>query len=551
MGVGTFDVGNTLTYTDTGLTPSTSYIVIVRTYDSGGVRGADSSPLSVTTSAGATVRTLADTGTGTDSISRTGELFATGVGTFDVGNTLAQTDTGLSPSTSYVVIVRAYDSAGVRGADSSPLSVTTTAGTSIHTLADTGRGTDAISRPFADTGTGTDSISRTISSIAITLADTGTGNDALSRTQTGGPISIWLADAASSGVDSLSYTGARSLTVADAAATVDALSRTVTGGPPTQVTLADAAFSSADSLTYTVTPPVTVTPPAPDFEKLEWVDPDGVTTPLTQRISGKGRWMPPVKIVRDQYAGLLGTRARQVTLDTASVIVPALVTMSTADDYRDLVRAMASSLNPLRGPGKLRATLTHPDASVTVREMVAYYTAGMDFPEDQLDVGYPSLLFNSEGPPYWTDADDTTVTYTNNATAYTWFPFGGSPWTPLILNQSTIYAQTTVVNDGDAPMYPVWTLTGPASGGIQLDNLTSGKSLWFNYSITSGQTAVVIDARPGVKSITQGPVSLYRYLTAWDMWPLEPGRNDIALTVPGATAVTQVQLAYRRGFLAA
>jgi hypothetical protein len=457
--------------------------------------------------------------------------------TVDVGNTLTYTVTGLSPSTAYTVIVRAYDSGGVRGADSLPLGVTTAAAS-------------ATPITLADTGSGTDAITHTINTIPKTLADTAAGTDALSYTLTGGPTSKSLADTSSATVDFLSFTGSRGLTVADTGSGTDAISRTVTGGPPTQVPLADVAFPAVDALTHTggtVTPPA----PAPDFEKLEWVDPDGVAIPLTQRISGKGRWMPPIKIVRDQYAGLLGTRARQVTLDTASVLVPVLVTTATADDYRNLVRAMASSLNPMRGPGKLRATLTHTDASVTVREMVAYYTAGMDFPEDQLDVGYPSLLFNSEGPPYWTDAADTTVTYSNNATAYTWFPFGGSPWTPLILNQSTIFAQDTVINDGDAPVYPIWSLTGPVDGVIQLDNLTTGKSLWFDYTITSGQTAVVIDTRPGTKSITQGPVSLYRYLTAWDMWPFEPGRNDIVLTVPGATAATQMSRTYRRGFLAA
>lgn len=46
---------------------------------------------------------------------------------YDVGNVLASTITGLSPSTSYTVVARAYDGVGARGADSSPLSVTTLA----------------------------------------------------------------------------------------------------------------------------------------------------------------------------------------------------------------------------------------------------------------------------------------------------------------------------------------------------------------------------------------------------------------------------------------
>src|SRR5450756_905520 len=49
---------------------------------------------------------------------------------YDAGNVLAYTVTGLSPSTSYSVTVRAYDSVGVRGIDSSPLSATTGTSTS-------------------------------------------------------------------------------------------------------------------------------------------------------------------------------------------------------------------------------------------------------------------------------------------------------------------------------------------------------------------------------------------------------------------------------------
>jgi hypothetical protein len=458
-----------------------------------------------------------------------------GVGTFDVGNTVTYTVTGLSPSTSYTVIVRAYDSGGVRGADSSPLGVTTTAAATPVSLADTGASTDAISR--------------TIATIPKTLADTGAGVDAISHTLTGGPTTVSLADAASPTVDFISHTGTGSLTVTDTGTGADALSRTVTGGPPDLISLADYSAPAYESLSHTggpIPPPVA----APDIEKLEWVN-LGDTILLSQRQGAKGRWMPPVRLVTDKVFGQHGGRVRSVTFDVANIVVPVLVNAAVADNYRMLLREMAGSLNPLGGPGVLRSTVTWASGAVEVRELSCYYTAGMDVPEDYLDVGYASLLFQSAAAPFWTSTADTAITYSVPGTAYTWFPIGGSTWAPLALNVSDIFASCTVVNEGDVDAWPVWTIKGPASGAMTFTKLTTGRVLALNYGLSAEQTPIVIDTRPGAKTITQANVGLYGYLTAWDMWPLGAGANDIAIDIPGATNATRVTLAYRPSYLAA
>jgi hypothetical protein len=288
-------------------------------------------------------------------------------------------------------------------------------------------------------------------------------------------------------------------------------------------------------------------------ETLEWLGPDGSVTLLQQRLGARGRFAPPIKLVTDQISGVHGSRVRTVRADAANIVVPVLLStaLTNPDGFRTLVRQLASALNPLRGSGMLRSTVTHTSGVVEVRLMVAYYVDGMNFTEDDTTTGYPSLLFQSDGPPFWTDDADTSLLFTNQATSYTWFPIGGAPWAPLVLNASSIFATATVVNTGDAEAWPVWTITGPVSGLIQFDNLTTAKSLWLDYAIGSGQTNVVLNTRPGLKSATQGATSLYGYLTSWDMWPLAPGSNNIQITVPGATASTRVQCAYLRAFLAA
>jgi chitodextrinase len=140
-------------YTDTGLAPSTGYVYKVKAVNGVGLASAYSSTTSVTT--------LADSGDTTDPSTPTGlqapvgQLSATQVGltwnasTDNVGvdhydvirggvvigqsTSTAYTDTTVSPSTTYTFKVRAVDAAGNASADSTGVTVTTPASTSLPT----------------------------------------------------------------------------------------------------------------------------------------------------------------------------------------------------------------------------------------------------------------------------------------------------------------------------------------------------------------------------------------------------------------------------------
>ena len=144
--------GNTssTSFTDSGLTPSTTYNYTVAAYDAAGNNSAQSSPaLSATTSASAdttppSVPTNVALVTATSSsikISWTASTDNVGVSGYKIyrngtvaGNSTSTTytDSGLTPSTTYSYTVAAYDAAGNTSAQSSPaLSAATKAAASI------------------------------------------------------------------------------------------------------------------------------------------------------------------------------------------------------------------------------------------------------------------------------------------------------------------------------------------------------------------------------------------------------------------------------------
>jgi hypothetical protein len=278
-------------------------------------------------------------------------------------------------------------------------------------------------------------------------------------------------------------------------------------------------------------------------ETLEWIAADGEAITLTQRQGGKGRWAAPVLLTTDKVFGQPGARVRSVTFDMANVVVPVLLTTTTTDAYRALLRSMSASLNPLTGPGLLRSTVTWDDGTVEVRELGCYYTAGMDVPEDYLDVGYASLLFTAPDP-FWYGASQTFA-WQSPPTIVNWFPI-----LPLRLGTSQVFKRATLVNAGDAAAWPVWRVTGPTTGEMSLTNETTGGVFALAYAVPAG-ASITIDTRPNVKAVTSVAGNLFPYLTSPTLWSLTVGNNAVTMVIPGATAATTVAVAYRQGYLAA
>ncbi len=142
--------GSTLTYSDTTVTPSTSYSYTIDAYDAAGNHSAQSAAAAVTTpaadaqaptvpsgltaTAASATRVNLSWSASSDNVGVTGyTIYRGGTQLATVGgSTLTYSDTTVTPSTSYSYTVDAYDAAGNHSAQSAAAAVTTPAASVGH-----------------------------------------------------------------------------------------------------------------------------------------------------------------------------------------------------------------------------------------------------------------------------------------------------------------------------------------------------------------------------------------------------------------------------------
>src|SRR5690606_24189719 len=102
-------------------------------------------------------------------------------------------------------------------------------------------------------------------------------------------------------------------------------------------------------------------------------------------------------------------------------------------------------------------------------------------------------------------------------------------------------------NDGDVEAWPVWTITGPATS-IELENVTTGKKIELSSTLSAGQKRI-ITTKPGISTVLDenGDNKWSELSDTSALWALEPGLNELVLTVGNSDADTVVEMTYHPG----
>jgi hypothetical protein len=280
--------------------------------------------------------------------------------------------------------------------------------------------------------------------------------------------------------------------------------------------------------------------PDADCETHEWRSATGETIRFVTRTEAAQRMMPPVSIHTMRVPQSQGGRFRHARHDERLVTIPVVVPGPTAG--RDELRRWARALDPVKGEG----TLTVVQGAHAGRQIVCAYEAGLDtFAEEYASLGLTTLAFRA-ADPYWQDAAEHSDVATIGSTTRTWFPFP-----PLILGASDVYAQLTLTNEGDVDAWPIVTAYGPGND-LTVTNETTGLSWTFTGPIYGGGSVVVVDHRPGHKSVTYDNVSMFGRLDPESiLWPLVPGANRVSIGFAGADAASSVAFTWRNRWLSA
>lgn len=279
-------------------------------------------------------------------------------------------------------------------------------------------------------------------------------------------------------------------------------------------------------------------------ETFSFIEPDGTATLLPVSRSMSGRFMPPVALYDDPVPSADGTRLRALRFDARTVVVPIWIESADIFAHRAALRDWARRLNPRRGDGKLRVAI-----GSTIRDLIVRYREGFALEESYPHFIETSLAFYA-ADPYWADSVSTSQSFGIGATQPGFLPLPHATTGSFItLGASTVSLAQAVVNAGDVEAWPVWTITGPATSAT-ITNSSTGQELMFTAALLAGES-VIIDTRPGIKSVRKAGVNRFDTLSAASvLWALQPGTNTVTITLPNATGASSITMSYAARWLA-
>lgn len=257
-----------------------------------------------------------------------------------------------------------------------------------------------------------------------------------------------------------------------------------------------------------------------------WYDADDNATALTAangyqiEKGGQGLTSPPTVLNLQANTGRDGSTLVKRRRTHRPVVLPLYV--NTGGSARDAVGALSSAFE---GPGRLRMT----DGTRTRELRQVYYEAGLEG-DDSAAVSQPDewrkvVVSLIAADPYWYDTTGSTDTVT--ATTNTGFDAAGTTF-DAAATPFNGGALTTLTVAGDAPAFPVWTITGAFS--TLTIGLAGGDAFQMSSALASS-AVLTVDADP--RSATYGP----RLGSNPVNWGLLTGASRLFELTPGSPVI--------------
>lgn len=296
-------------------------------------------------------------------------------------------------------------------------------------------------------------------------------------------------------------------------------------------------------------PPPPVEVPEIGYASITYVDPAGNRWPMTdltaawytlaEGVSGLGA--APYTLTSDPHPRG-GARLRHVQPQPRTIVWPVLVKggnhLEFTENWRSLARAFTRTLR--EGPGRLE--VARPDG--TMRHIAVHYHSGWDGRgQTATGITWDSAVVTLWcEDPYWVDSQAVTVHRETGAQVDYLDPYPS-------VSSSQVLGATTVTNPGEVDVWPVWTVTGPASA-ITFTRHDTGEAFTLDMEATehgallSGETVTISTDPPRVRSdIGENLVSGLNWPDAV-LWSLPPGETPVTFQLDGAEAGSAVDLTF-------
>lgn len=277
-------------------------------------------------------------------------------------------------------------------------------------------------------------------------------------------------------------------------------------------------------------------------------------TPRPERLmlehGAKGLGMAPVKTESSPLLGGNGSLLLGVRMEGRPIIIPAVLDAPTEADANDQRREIMDFLSPLDITGIGRAPVDPADGLQLMvesedlgrREIGVVYTDGLDgdFGGDYTSRSQSFLLEFEAVEHLWRGRPvelSKTVAPARKPFLSTTVPFF-----PIVLSASTVQGEMSLLVRGDAPVFPVWTVTGPGRD-LSITNPRTRERFYLEGSITS---PITIDMANGDVVSREAPNGELFDRVSLDskMMPLEPGNSMWNVALVGATEDSNISVTY-------
>jgi hypothetical protein len=229
-----------------------------------------------------------------------------------------------------------------------------------------------------------------------------------------------------------------------------------------------------------------------------------------------------------------GARRSGMRTERQDLPLPVKTVGASWQAWRSIDSDFFESISP--DNGELVITIIAPDRQS--RSLRAWYVDNGDV-EDVLDPlmrRRKSYVLELSAEPFWEGAVVRPLPFKVGAEA----PFFPGP--PFHIAESTSTQKATVTNPGNLPVWPRYTITGPATSWT----VGIGTSVISSIVPLGSGDKVLIDSEPGQRTIlNQAGDRVFKNMTDADFAPIPPGVNvPLVATINGYSTASSVAVEF-------